>query len=327
LLAISGEGAAQEQISESEIEESLEQLETLSESDRTSWGIDLLSEEPFTYRPIASDIMKLRVLHTVAPIEPIQTQDELLSAIATYIETSLDKTQAERIADGIARIPRVEDADFKARIVPLMHRLGMSEDAEYEVAPGGRPFANLVKTYLNLKFRSNVVDNASDWYAERERQQQREIAPMQAHFRLLARLIAKGRTPGRFCTPTHENGWICPKTWIERLSVVKDGQKIDHIDLSYSLLRLAPDNRLEAANKISNLSGRFKDLAAFVLGVDEKPNITKTSQIEVWMSAARARNPLKDWSETSIYQALKLVQLLREVFGGKLQIRKCMNTD
>jgi len=67
---------------------------------------------------------------------------------------------------------------------------------------------------------------------------------------------------------------------------------------------LAPDNRLEAANKISNLSGRFKDLAAFVLGVDEKPNITRTSQLEVWMSAARARDPLKDW--TGLFSHLNL---------------------
>lgn len=297
LSSLSGKDNAEAEAFVEDLNDSLEVLKNTSDSDRVSWGLDLLSEKPFTYRPITSDIMQLRVLHTVAPIEPIQTQDELLSAIATYIEMPLDKTEAERIADGIARIPRIEDADFQARIIPLMHRLGMSEDAEYEVAPGGRQFANLVKTYLSLKFKSNIVDSASDWYSESQRRKLREVAPMQTHFRFLTSLIAKGSTPGRLCAPTHENGWICPLTWVDRLSVVQNRHDIDDIDLSYSLLRLAPDNRLEAAAKTLMLSGRFRDLAAFVLGADETPNISRSLKIEVWMSAARARNPLKDWSE------------------------------
>ncbi len=272
-------------------------MSKLSEDQKQYWGITELLKSPFRYAPISSDIMRMQVLHTVDPIDQIETQDELLSCIAAFIENSDDRIESERIAHGIATIPRVPDEDFQARVEPLKYRLKMEakDENQWDLMDAplyGTAIGELIKTYLKLKYKKSAVDKAV--YNAGSRVWKREDGPMTSHFWWLISEIRKGKAPGRICTPTHQNGWICPKIWVQRLGQIKEN---DPIDLSYSLLRLAPDHRDKVANAISSLSEPLKHLAAFTLGIIDDPEITHKSNLEVWMSAARARDPLKDWTE------------------------------
>jgi len=271
----------------------------LSDEQIETWGIDGLRKSPFNYHPISSDIIKMRVLHTVETIEPIKTQDELLSEIATYIESG-DRMDGERIADGISRIERIEDADFMARVKPIKHRLGLEENTVYA---GSGALDRLIYTYLDRRFTRSKLDFKVYSYNTTSAAED-EIAnvdsTMSGHFRSLAEIIFKGHLRPRLSMPTHENGWIDARTWVKRLAALRQTDirlgAIDLYDLAQSLTRLAPDYRIEASNNLSGLQGELRTLAEFVLGKSDLPKLHKNTSFEIWITAARSRNPFKDWT-------------------------------
>jgi hypothetical protein len=91
---------------------------------------------------------------------------------------------------------------------------------------------------------------------------------------------------------THRGGWLDPLTYADRLLAWdKFGERPPHYDSVLSLLRLAPDNRAAALQRLRKLNGELADAARYALG-GEKPVFGKTAA--VWVAAARARDPLAD---------------------------------
>ncbi len=68
------------------------------------------------------------------------------------------------------------------------------------------------------------------------------------------------------------------------------------MDFRLSLLRLAPDRRAEALQQAGSLPASTRRIAVFALGGEAAPEKGDRNAYAAWMSAARCRDPLADWS-------------------------------
>jgi hypothetical protein len=82
-------------------------------------------------RPLEFDLLEARVLTGVAPIEPIQSVDELVDAVAHAVETMDSADELERILDGISRFCDRRPPDFQRRVDPVVKRMDDIHGAEF----------------------------------------------------------------------------------------------------------------------------------------------------------------------------------------------------
>jgi hypothetical protein len=86
--------------------------------------------------------------------------------------------------------------------------------------------------------------------------------------------------------------------WVERLKALHHLPDVaQSMDLRLSLLRLAPDNRRAALEQIPTMAPPVGRIARFALGGHEHPTRADRPQYAAWISAARCREPLEDWSD------------------------------
>ena len=268
---------------------------SLSKAEKDRLGLTVILEsEGLYYAPIAPNINQHKVLTDAEPITPIQTEDELIEAISHAVEIVDSPDDMERIFDGISRLCEARSDDFDAKVAPVLKRIekGGSETTKGLRQYGGMNIAvmDLILTWLTGKR-----------YVSEENQYRDHVPafkPARHFMRAIRDRVAKGDAAALISAPTHSGGWIDADIWRMRLiEAQKTGQAVDPVDLTRSLLRLAPDNRDSALRAVDKLSGELKRLARFALGGDEKPLFKKAGDYPLWISAARARNPYKDWRE------------------------------
>ncbi|MEO1241050.1 MAG: DUF6493 family protein [Pseudomonadota bacterium] len=256
-------------------------------------------DERFEYKPISSILTDLRVLHTVEQITPVQTADELITLIARTIEELESPDDVERIIDGVSRIPREGSDDFLARAKPITHRLeGGGAPNRFGLLFGWievqRALASLLMTWLTGKYFGFEQDSEDTWGTKAI-----AFRPMVLHLESIAKRISNGHYVQRLSSPTHSDGWIDPLIWVERAkSLESQISHIDKQDICYSFLRLAPDNRTEAAKSLEDMPQEIRPLAEFCFKVTDEPVINTKKDAAAWVSAARARDPFGDWNST-----------------------------
>src|ERR1700741_4686773 len=79
----------------------------------------------------------------------------------------------------------------------------------------------------------------------------------------------------------------------------------DTMDFRLSLLRLAPDRRAEALQQAGSLPASMRRIAVFALGGEAAPEKRDRNAYAAWISAARCRAPLADWSAAFAPMALE----------------------
>jgi hypothetical protein len=247
------------------------------------------------YTPARSGFGELPILPTVEPLAPITTLDELISVVSHAVEHVDSAGEIERIIDGISCLCGERPRDFDARVAPLRHRLQQSGGTSHRGLmsgwnEGALALIDLVRSWLSGKL---VLTSPSPY----TRSAIDAFVPMQTLLRAVAQRVVHGRGQQLLSAPTHHNGWIDPQIWIDRLiEAERSGCAIEPLDLSYSLLRLAPDERVDARERTVELSGWLGRIASFALGGDDKPMAEDKRYHAVWISAARARDPAADWS-------------------------------
>ncbi len=255
----------------------------------------LLEDGPFTPSLISSDFGKLRVLHLSEPLSPLQDHDELYTAIAKALETIETASDVELIIDAISRLGRNSSPEFLQRLDPLLKRL---KSGGTETSRGltrtwdalGHAIVDLVQSWITGKITKRNFNGP--YYPHNKAAQ-----PMIGHLQALAKRISSQSVQTRLCTPTHSGGWIDPRIWVERAKAVSaSGQKSDVPDVCYSMLRLEPDYRDEAAKSVDDLPQPWRAVGRFLFGVDDLPNLSVKIHPVVWICAARARDPFADWS-------------------------------
>ena len=179
-------------------------------------------------------------------VKPIESVEELVDSVAAVIERADDPMEIERILDGISRFHRQKPNG----VLPLKKRIEkLSEPYSQSVLDLGARvgFSQLLRRWLEMP---PVHDDRDDWY---------EMAGLT--FRLRARdvewLIDGDKEPaGRLALPTHQNGWIDPKVFVQRIEndYLKQRRLLDEADLAQALLRLAPQGRSAALKKLLGLT-------------------------------------------------------------------------
>lgn len=270
-------------------------LADLPVAQKQALGIDdILAKDRFAYCPISPRIMDHSILPTVEPLAPVETVDELIALVSHAVEIVESPDMVERIIDGISRLCHDKSKDFEAKAAPLRHRLeqGGSEGSKGIFHTGGVQYA--------------LIDLLMSWLTGRHYQTplgqyvvtEGCLEPMVAHLRSIIKRVAAGRSAPLLSTPTHNSGWIDPLVWVKRiLSAEKNGIRHEPLDLCFSLLRLMPDNRTSALKEAQKLSGEWKRPVCFALGGEERLSIRDRMHYDLWITAARARDPRGDWSD------------------------------
>ncbi len=290
------------------IPESLEQLHkefsSINAETKAALGItNLFNSEDFKYCSIESDIKRQSILQRKDLIEPIVDLDDLIASISHAVESVDSPDEVERVLDGISRLCNERPTDFVDRVAPLLHRLevggGLITKDGIASGDGGTrlAMADLILTWLTGK---KYKSPNSSYFSSAD-----ALIPANTRIGNIKRRVIARKAQPLIAAPTHAGGWIDPLVWLERITHCEDHRiSYDRIELCFSLLRLAPDNREEALKRAQTLSGNVSRLVNFVLGGSELPKNTDRKDYDIWISAARARDPYRDWSE--VFAPLKL---------------------
>jgi hypothetical protein len=270
-----------------------------TQTDSSVVGSDLL----FDYHTISTNILDHSILSTLEPIPPIANVDELISAVSHAVEVVDSPDDVERILDGISRLCGEKPNDFKNKVAPLLHRLTQSGGLETSNGIANKyggfklSLADLLLTWLTNN-RYHSPENKHFFAAD-------ILKPIIVHVRNIINRVAHNKSQPLISAPTHTGGWIDPTIWVDRLIDAESKSiSFEKMDLCFSLLRLAPDNRAQALKRVNLLSKDIRRIADFALGGDEKPNYSDRKNYDLWISAARSRDPYCDWSE--VFEPLKL---------------------
>ncbi len=270
-------------------------LAALSPGRSQALGIgEILAQVSFTYRPVSENILDHEILPTVEPLERVQSVEELIALVSHAVEQVDTPDEIERIIEGISRLGTDRSGDFDAKVAPLLHRLnqGGSGGSNGITGYGGLNFAlaDLILTWLTGKLHETPTED----YTEPEYC----FEPVIGHLRKITQMIAEGKSAPLLSAPTHSGGWIEPLAWVGRLQDAGEkGQDLDRRDFCRSVVRLMPENRPAALQAMQGLSGEFGRPAAFALGGEARLSLSDRPDYDLWICAARARDPGADWSD------------------------------
>jgi hypothetical protein len=249
---------------------------------------------PASYAPLRRALMEAKVLDDANRIASITDLDTLIAAILRAVEYVDSPDDIERIIDGISRLADQHPADFERRIAPLRQRIEADNRK-------GNSLTAVQRT--RIEYPSDVVAllvnvwigqiDAAAIDAPYEPASYHPFLPMKAHLRALCDAVARRKPTPLLSFPTHRGGWIDPREWVARLQV----RTYSKPDLLRSLARLAPDHRAEALANAATLKGDTGRIARFALGGDEWPGWLTWNDYDLWITAARCRDPLADWSD------------------------------
>ncbi|WP_420136755.1 DUF6493 family protein [Sphingomonas sp.] len=250
--------------------------------------------EALSYQPITGGQVVGPILRPEDAIIPIDTVDALIAAVLHAVEKVDSLDEVERIIDGMSRLGAIRPADFRAQVAPLLHRMRGRPEAE-SIVVGGAGVAGALR-HLMLVW----VKGLHRWRADIETTHglpTTAFAPMTAHVRAIAWRVQRGESRILLSAPTHKGGWIDPLVWVERLRQLKAKSIVDSVDFRLSLLRLAPDGQGQARHHAAALETPLREIVEFTLGGDTRPTSADRRRYAAWITAARARDPHRDWRE------------------------------
>lgn len=260
--------------------------------------VEAAPTDAVSYEPLAHDILSSRVLFDEDRIEPIASLDELIDAAFHAVETVDSPDEIERIIDAISRFADQRPADFKPRVAPMVHRLSGNARLPNQNSLGAAPIGvgDAVRAFVYSWATGELhgpVKGHLKYYSTED-----TFVPMIGHLHAMAERVNQGMPRQPLASPTHRGGWIDPLVWVERLDDrASDPNILKSIDLQRSMLRLAPDNRAEALKAVADMEGDIGRLARFALGSEDRPTKGDAKFYPAWISAARARDPMRDWSD------------------------------
>ncbi len=240
--------------------------------------------------PLEFDLYDAPVLTGADPIEPIETVDELLDAVAHALESVDSGDEVERIVDGISRLCDRRPEDFKQRADPLIKRLLKTQTgsgtAQGLAAAWGAPFSlpQLLHSWLGGKGLSKPHHRKAVG---------RGIWRFIDHrLKEIVVRVQKGLAAPMLAAPTHSGGWIDPRVLVERLATLEQ-KKIQPpgADLIAAMLRMAPEQRREALEAAKDISGTAGNAVHWALGGEPDPTKRDRKSAALWLAAGRARSP------------------------------------
>ena len=112
-----------------------------------------------------------------------------------------------------------------------------------------------------------------------------------ARLTALAQRVVKRIAAPLLAAPTHRGGWIDPLVWVERWRrLIELKVDVPEVELSQSLLRLAPDGRPAALERAREIECPLCEVIVWVLGGTVDAAAAKRAPA-VWIAASRCRDP------------------------------------
>ncbi|QDV15502.1 hypothetical protein Pan153_01160 [Gimesia panareensis] len=226
------------------------------------------------------------VLTTAAPLQPIETVEELIDVTSAAVERLEDPDTAERIISGILRLYNERPNGFKTMTSSLAKRACASIDS--------RPQRGLTGGYDGTAF--SLLIGA---WLERKPDQDDCLfldTPLQRFLNQLNQRVRARTAYPLISSATHAGGWLDPRVWVERLKAAQEQQiEVLETDLERSCLRLAPEHQTAAREAARELNAPYQTLAMTALGGDG--SIDPALPPAVWIAALRTRDAWGDVSE------------------------------
>jgi hypothetical protein len=272
-------------------------LSKLSKSNLVNLGlkqIDLKADNLGPLQAISPKFVFRSQLEQCEEIVPINDLDTLVQVISTAIEGMDDTNDFERILDGLSRLCDQKDKDFYKKTAPLLNRLEKGFDIANSLVQfyGGIRVSILGLLFCWLKGANPT--KRSYFKLELEK-----LEPLAGRLKALQTRVLANQSQILFSTPTHENGWISPEIWIQRIKTFQQTNiELDSLDFCTSLLRLMPTPTKQDLREAKSLTGVLGRIACFMMGYEDI-NLTK-KDIEyqsLWITAVKCKNPNKDWTD------------------------------
>jgi hypothetical protein len=270
-----------------------------------------------TVPAVAFDGTEVPRLAGRAPLQAVESVEELIDLLLHAIEHLDDPDLQERALDGLARLSCARPANFGRLIKPLAKRLEQVEskiEQEWTApyARGQHALLLALDAWLNGSDLPLRTDRKSELYYVFEREERLMksgkivTSPERYGFNiasatrtgllllrgfLVAEMVRSGLSAPLLSSATHCGGWIAPVVLIERAKAWLHLGRIPALaDLVLAILRLAPDRRPEALAAAKQLPGEWGEAIRYALGGSE--NIGRTAPL--WVAACRARAPFAD---------------------------------
>ena len=273
------------------------------ESESHAFGIpDLLAaldeERPALHPVEPSTLLSLPRCVPETAIRPIESIDELIDTALSWVESPDDFAETDRILDGLVRFSNtVDEPEFERRVAPLTTRIrqpvqSLSYAAHAQAALLGlwvRGFHTVVQFPPQL-----YVDY---WGAEKNPLWGNQAYELQWQFyKHIARHLVSRKPFAVLSTATHQGAWLDPRALADRWIAARDaGVAIIPADLLRALLRLAPDGRARALERLDAAAPaqltEMESAIRYALGADA---VEIGSDIALWAAAGRARGSNED---------------------------------
>jgi len=233
---------------------------------------------------------------SVVTVVPIESFDELLHSMAQELEDPSDAQRLERMLNGFAQLGNHRPRDFEKRVSPLLKR------ALQVVQKGTYDRLQFQLAYLFVAYlRDEVMEPSEylqDWKLEFDPSKSVQIRTLgsflqvfyRRNYQLLQRLRRGVELP-LLGAPTDSRGFVCAKSLVERYQLYQQaGVQPDDVDMALALLRLAPDDRLDALGGLpqgDEMADEYERAMSYALG--QAVPIGETGWL--WVAAAAARSP------------------------------------
>lgn len=247
-------------------------------------------------------------LSSASILQPLHNIDDLIYVFLRILEGTSTGDEIELAIDGVARLCDQRPADFDRRTAPLRKRaieiLTPNQSREHVWLP--RPFygnqhitdiAALIFAWsdgilLAPKPGSlpTKVFYEAPWGTWSTSLKEGPYLLLFFSTRILeiAKGVANRKSLQLLSIPTHKGGWIDPLVLVERLKQLdSSGEQTYPSDLIQSLLRLAPDRRSEALDKLQGLAIKNLSAVRYALGDEIEPDALS---LELLIAATGARH-------------------------------------
>lgn len=220
-------------------------------------------------------------LGRLVAIDPVSDPADLPHLAGQILEGAADAEQLERLLDGLSRFADWRPADFAARTGALAQRARACVTALDGL---GNHLALLILAWLE---RSPTLATKPVRRAAASVNLQFQFVRLQA----LAAHLAGGRPLPLLSAPTHRGGWIQPEILVVRWQEWERAGLRPHLhERILAMLRLHPHGREAALRLAARIAGEDGQALRHALGGDEACG----SEVALWLTAARARQPVGD---------------------------------
>lgn len=255
--------------------------------------------------PLTFDGTEFPRLDPQQQLPAIHDMDSLIDLAAALVEDPNDADHVEQFYDGVSRLGTERPADFDRRTGPLLKRIRTRLQKNWLVPfIDQTPESDLLGVMLawltqdigkvTVKTENRQRVACFEWRdlntdSVLRKSERRGLVPSRAHS--LAERLLSGTAVATLCAPTHRDGWIDPRTLLERVGTPGVLDAASDFEKALSLLRLAPDNRSLCLKALKPSRNEYLSALRYALGATVK-QAGPTPWL--WIAAARARSPLED---------------------------------